>query len=153
MYCCTNHATSTALHMWNETLFSVHNCARPHMNGNSSTKEQFTTKWNGSNHEFHLDIETNRLVITNYSFVKLSFLQNLQKQFGVCQQVGEYWLICFCGSLWTFCDCSVTTTLLMQLLQYYEFNAHRQRGQGEDYSVQYAVNSSEVSAQVAPYKA
>jgi len=41
----------------------------------------------------------------------------------------------------------------MQLLQYYEFNAHRQRGQGEDYSVQYAVNSSEVSAQVAPYKA
>ena len=25
-----NHATSTALHMWNETPFSVHNCAAPH---------------------------------------------------------------------------------------------------------------------------
>jgi len=24
---CANHATSTALRMWNETLFSVHNCA------------------------------------------------------------------------------------------------------------------------------
>jgi len=33
---------------------------------------------------------------------------------------------------------------------YYEGNAHLQRGWGEDYSMQYAVNSSEVSAPVAP---
>jgi len=36
---------------------------------------------------------------------------------------------------------------------YYECDAHLQRGQGEDYSVQYAVNSREVSAPVAPKRA
>jgi len=29
---------------------------------------------------------------------------------------------------------------------YYEFNTHLQHGLGEDYSIQYAVNRSEVSA-------
>jgi len=32
---------------------------------------------------------------------------------------------------------------------YYECNAHLQRGQGEDYSTQYVVDNTEVSAPVA----
>jgi len=52
---CANHATSTALHMWNETPFSVRNCADPTWTKTAPRKWiHFTWKRNYSNHKFHL---------------------------------------------------------------------------------------------------
>jgi len=63
---CGNHATSTALHMWNKTPFSAHNFARPTWTKTAQRKWiQFTWNRNSSNHEFHLDTETSRLLIAS----------------------------------------------------------------------------------------
>jgi len=52
---CVNHATSTALHMWNEIPFPVHIYADPTWTKTAPRKWiKCTWKWNGSNHEFHL---------------------------------------------------------------------------------------------------
>jgi len=60
---CVNHATSTALHMWNETRFSVYNCGEPTWAKTAPRKWiQFKWKRNSSNHEFHLDTESSRLL-------------------------------------------------------------------------------------------
>ena len=77
---------------------------------------QFTRKRNGSNHKFHLDTETrwlliSQLVSSKYSYYKANFFKE-----SICQRSSGYSLICFCGSLWTFCDCGVTITMYTQLL-------------------------------------
>jgi len=41
---------------------------------------QFTWKQNGSNHKFHPDAETSRLVIANYGLVKICLLQSKLKK-------------------------------------------------------------------------
>jgi len=116
----------------------------PHMNENSSTKVNTILM-----KEFHLDTETSWLFITNF---KISFRQTILTtkhiKISLCKRIGDYCLIRFCGSLWAFFDCGVTTTMLCNY--YYKCNVHLQRGEGEVYSMQYAVNNSEVSAPVAP---
>jgi len=90
-------------------------------------------------------IQTSRLLIANY--FRQHALTTKHKKYAICQRIGGY---CFCGSLlvWAFRDCGGTITVLCNY--YYKSKAHLQRGWGEDYSMQYAVNSSEVSVPVAP---
>ena len=79
--------------------------------GSAFTKwKQFTWKRNGSNHDFHLDTKTSSLLIAN------RFHQNIlsTKCIKMNHLPTVWWLLTnrFCGSLWTFCDCGVTITML-----------------------------------------
>jgi len=39
------------------------------------------------------------------SFIKIFLLQSTKKI--IFQRFGDYWLLHFCDSIWTFCDCGV----------------------------------------------
>ena len=109
---CANYATSTAIHMENETPFPVHSCVNPTWTKTALRKWiQFAWKRNCSNHKFHLDTETSRLLIANW------FHQDIltTKHTKISHLPTDWRLLTirFCGSLWRFCDCGVTITVLL----------------------------------------
>ena len=110
------------------TLLRTQLC-RPYMNENSSTKVNtihMKAKWfqpripSWHRDKYAADCQ---LVSSKYSYYKTNFYF----KYTICQPIGNYWYcrIRFCGSLWKFCDCGVTITVLCNY--YYECNTHLDR--------------------------
>ena len=107
---CANHATSTAIHMENETPFPVHSCVNPH-----EWKQLYESEYNSHKSEIVpttnsiFDTEPSTLLIANW------FHQNIltTKHIKINRLPTDWWLVTirFCGSLWRFCDCAVTIKL------------------------------------------